>query len=531
MSRLTAGAALTALSALCGLALIGASGYLISAAALRPSVLDLLAVIVAVRALSLGKAVFGYGGQLAVHDGALRLLAGVRRRLYARIEPLAPAGLGPAYSGPMLSRLVGDIERTQQLLVRLLPAPLAALVAVATMTGVLWRLAPGAVPWLVAPAAIMGLALPWLAHRLARRPGAAVAGAREALRGGVVELVQHGRELLVTGAADAALGRMRATDADLQRASSRIAAGGAVAGMGALAAAGIGTAGVLLAGTAASSGGALPPLAIGALALGALATFEVVRTLPATLARLPEAASAVGRLRELDRRTPPVTPPSHPAPCLTGDIVLSGARLRYDGGPWILDGFDLRVGQGEHVALVGPSGSGKSSVAHVLLRFRDLDGGRATLAGRDLRELDPSAVRRVIGLAAQDAHVFTTTIRENIRLARPGATQRELDGVAHRARIREWIEGLPEGWDTMVGEGGSLVSAGQRQRIALARALLAGFPVLILDEPTANLDPPTARALIGDVLDMARGRTLLLITHRPEEAALMDRVVEMPAHG
>jgi ABC-type multidrug transport system fused ATPase/permease subunit len=226
-----------------------------------------------------------------------------------------------------------------------------------------------------------------------------------------------------------------------------------------------------------------------------------------------------------------VTPPLRPAPCVPGDISLSGARLRYDGGPWILDGFDLRLGRGEHVALVGPSGCGKSSVAHVLLRFRDLDGGRATMAGRDLRELDPAAVRRVIGLAAQDAHVFTTTIRENIRLARPGATQREIDGAARRAHILEWIEGLPEGWDTMVGEGGSRVSAGQRQRIALARALLADFPVLILDEPTANLDPPTARALIGDVVEMARGRTLLLITHRPEEAALMDRVVEMPAAG
>jgi ABC-type multidrug transport system fused ATPase/permease subunit len=181
------------------------------------------------------------------------------------------------------------------------------------------------------------------------------------------------------------------------------------------------------------------------------------------------------------------------------------------------------------VALVGPSGAGKTTVTNLLLRFLDPDGGRVTLAGRDLRDYRAEDVRRQFALAGQDAHLFDSTIRANLLLAKPDATDDELRAALDRARLTDWIASLPAGLDTLVGEEGARMSGGQRQRLVLARALLADAPVLLLDEPTAHLDPGTAERLMDDVLDATEGRTVLLITHRTEGLDRMDEVVRLDA--
>jgi ABC-type multidrug transport system fused ATPase/permease subunit len=192
-----------------------------------------------------------------------------------------------------------------------------------------------------------------------------------------------------------------------------------------------------------------------------------------------------------------------------------------------LEHVDLRIEPGERVALVGPSGVGKTTVTNLLLRFLDPEEGRVSLDGRDLRSLRQEDVRRVFALAGQEAHVFDSSIRENLRLARPEASDEELQGALAQARLAAWVETLPDGLDTPVGEDGARLSGGQRQRLVVARALLADAPVLLLDEPTAHLDPPTAEALVRDVLAAADGRSVLLITHRPEGLDLVDRVVTL----
>jgi ABC-type multidrug transport system fused ATPase/permease subunit len=181
------------------------------------------------------------------------------------------------------------------------------------------------------------------------------------------------------------------------------------------------------------------------------------------------------------------------------------------------------------VALIGPSGAGKTTVTNLLLRFLDPEAGRVVIAGRDAREYRQEDVRRLIALAGQDSHLFSTSIRENLRIARPGASDSELETALRRARIWDWVTALPDGLGTFVGEQGRELSGGQRQRLIVARALLADAPVLVLDEPTAHLDPPTAAALIDDVLDAAGDASVLLITHRPEGLERMDDVVVLAA--
>jgi ABC-type multidrug transport system fused ATPase/permease subunit len=195
----------------------------------------------------------------------------------------------------------------------------------------------------------------------------------------------------------------------------------------------------------------------------------------------------------------------------------------------VLRGVDLRLDPGKRVALVGPSGAGKTTVTNLLLRFLDPVEGRMTIAGRDAREYRQADVRRTFALAGQEAHLFSSTIRENLRLARPEASDAELHGALRRARLGEWVASLPDGLDTLVGEEGNAVSGGQRQRLVLARALLADAPVLVLDEPTAHLDPSTATALMDDVLDATADKTVLLITHRPEGLERMDEIVALDA--
>ncbi|MFD0577577.1 ATP-binding cassette domain-containing protein [Dactylosporangium darangshiense] len=211
------------------------------------------------------------------------------------------------------------------------------------------------------------------------------------------------------------------------------------------------------------------------------------------------------------------------------ELRVDGVAAGWVAGRDVVEGVSFTLRPGARVALVGPSGAGKSTVAALLVRWLDPSAGRVTLDGVDLRALRGDDVRRVVGYLGDDAYLFDTTIGENLRIGRPGATAAEIDGALDEARIGDWVRGLPDGLGTCVGEHGVAVSGGQRRRLALARALLADFPVLVLDEPTEHLDEQTAEELLRDLMAAARGRSVLLISHREDVRRYVDEVVTLGA--
>ena len=268
-------------------------------------------------------------------------------------------------------------------------------------------------------------------------------------------------------------------------------ASGVADGLG-IAVAGLTVVGVLAVAAAARSAGTIDGVLVATLGLLCLASFDAVSPLPEAARQLSATLAAGRRVLDITDREPLVRDPAGAArvPSARPTFALDGVGARYaPGEPLVLDGVSFELAPGRRLALVGPSGAGKTTIVNLLLRFLDPSCGRVTLDGHDLRDYRQEDVRRAIAVAGQDFHLFTTTIRENVRLARPGATDAELEDALRRARIWDWVATLPEGMGTMVGEEGTWLSGGQRQRIGLARALLADAPVLVLDEPTAHLDP------------------------------------------
>jgi thiol reductant ABC exporter CydC subunit len=377
-----------------------------------------------------------------------------------------------------------------------------------------------------------GVTVPLLAASRARAASRRMAAARGELSAGLTGLVAGAADLHAFGAQDTALAEVAAHDRSLTRLARRSAS---AEGLGAgliVATTGLTLWGVLLLGVAAVEVGGLTRVTLAVLALTALVAFDAVTALPSAAVQMGQARASAARVSAVLDTPDPVTDPAAPLPLPGGPlrVRLRKARVQYEpGGPLALDGVDLDLVAEKRVALVGPSGAGKSTVAAVLLRFCDLAGGTATLGGHDLRAYRADDVRTVIGGCTQDPHIFNASIRENIRLARPAASDGELAEAARQARLLPWIESLPLGWDTPAGPRGGAVSGGERQRLALARALLAGPDLLILDEPTAHLDPETRTAVTADLLEATRGRATLLITHELRGLDQVDEIVVLEA--
>ncbi|MER6070453.1 thiol reductant ABC exporter subunit CydD [Streptomyces sp. NPDC001817] len=512
--------------------LMATSGWLISRASQQPPVLYLMVAVTATRAFGIGRAVFRYAERLVSHDAVLRMLADARVAVYRRLERLAPAGLRSARRGDLLTRLVADVDELQDYWLRwLLPASVAVAVSAASVGFTFWLL-PEAGAVLAAGLVAAGVGVPLVAATVARRTERRLAPARGALATRVTDLLTGTAELTVAGALPTRTDAARQADGTLTRIASRAAAVTALGdGLTALIS-GLTVTAAALCGAQAVAAGRLGGVAMAVVVLTPLAAFEAVLGLPLAVRQRQRVRRSAERVYEVLDAPEPVREPVRPrqAPASPFPVVVKGLTARHEEQRReALAGFDLTLEEGRRTAVVGASGAGKTTLAQVLLRFLDPQEGSYTLAGVDAYALAGDDVRRLVGLCAQDAHIFDSSVRENLLLARKDATEAELRRALDRARLLDWVDGLPDGLDTLVGEHGARLSGGQRQRLALARALLADFPVLVLDEPAEHLDLPTADALTADLLAATQGRTTLLITHRLAGLEAVDEVIVLDA--
>ncbi|KOU39785.1 ABC transporter [Streptomyces sp. WM4235] len=526
--RFRLGLLLGALAVGCGVGLMAVSGWLISRASEQPPVLYLMMAVTATRAFGIGRAIFRYAERLVSHDAVLRMLADLRVSVFRRLERIAPAGLREQRRGDLLSRLVADADALQDYWLRwLLPVGTAVLVGTGSVVFTAWLL-PEAGAALAVGLLAAGVGVPLVSGAVARRAERRLAPARGRLATRVADLLTGTAELTVAGALEGRKAAVRASDRGLTDIAWRgAAATGLGGGLSALVC-GLTVVVAALFGANAVVDGRLSGVTMAVIVLTPLAAFEAVTGLPLAVQYRQRVRRSAERVYEVIDAPAPVAEPDRPhaMPVSPFPLRVTGLTARHPGQERdALEGLDLTLEAGRRVAVVGPSGSGKTTLAQVLLRFLDQSQGSYTLGGVDTRSLAGDDVRRIVGLCAQDAHIFDSSVRENLRLARTDATEAQLRQALAAARLLEWADGLPDGLDTLVGEHGERISGGQRQRLALARALLADFPVLVLDEPAEHLDLATADALTADLLAATEGRTTVLITHRLAGLEAVDEVI------
>ncbi|HTW20491.1 MAG TPA: thiol reductant ABC exporter subunit CydC [Mycobacteriales bacterium] len=510
--------------------LMAASGFLLSRASQHPNLVALSIAIVAVRALGITRGISRYVERLAGHDAALRVLSDLRASVYARLERLAPAGLRGLTGGELVGRFVADVDAVQDLFIRGITPPLvAALIGAVTVVFSVAVFAPGGAV-LLAGLLVAGIGLPAIAYLLGRRPARSTAALRGELASATVDLVDGSAELIAYGATAQALDRIAERDRELLRMSRRAAIANAIGAGGATMVSGLTVFGVLFFGVAASHRGTLGTVPLAVIVLTALAAFELTSALPAAAIALASVRASARRVFAVLDAPAPVAEPAEPLPFPPGPVRINVQRVtaRYPGARSdVLHDLDLDLAPGRRVGVVGRSGSGKSTLAALLLRLLDPDSGVVLINGVDASALAGDDVRQHVSGCIADPHVFDSTVRENLRLARPAADDEQLMSALRTVRLSSWVAELPHGLDTEVGPHGVAMSGGQRQRLALARAVLADPAVLILDEPTAHLDPATAAEVMRDVLAITAGRTTLLITHDTHGLDAMDEVIEI----
>jgi ATP-binding cassette subfamily C protein CydC len=523
------------LAALSTVALMATSAYLITRASEQPPILYLSMAVVGVRAFALGRAFFRYLERLASHDAAFRQLETVRVDLLRRLIPLAPDGLGRTRRGSLLSSLVSDVDELQNLPLRVVQPLLTSIGVAAIAVWVVALLSPTAAAGLtVALIAAFGIGIV-VAARVSASAERTLAPKRAALVDALLDYLGSLDVLIAYGAEETGRRKVESADRNLTRALTARSLGAGIAAAALSLFSGIAVAWSLVAGIPALSttgDGSLSGPGLAVIVLVPLAVFEVV-------ASVPLAVSAWRQVHSSSQRIARVAPNEVPGEirvdggtsAWTPELAAPAIELSRVSTSWpgattpALTVPSLTLEHGERVLIEGASGAGKTTLAHVLVRFLD-HAGTYRLFGQDVRELPVEQVRSVVGLCEQIPYLFNESVRQNLLFAKETATDAELLAVLDRVGLGEWVAGRG-GLDSRVGERGSLVSGGQAQRIAVARALLRDFPIIVLDEPTANVEADLAGTLLRDLLRASGDRTVLLISHGDVPAGLVHRRVRV----
>jgi ATP-binding cassette subfamily C protein CydC len=516
---------------LASVALMGVAGWFIAAmgiAGVTTGMMNYFLPSAGIRFFAIVRTGGRYADRLLSHEATFRLLAGLRLWLFRKLVPLSPGQLQARRGGDLAGSLQADVDTLQHAYLRLASPVAVALVCGVAVVATVAVLHPPTAVLLAVLLVVAGLAVPALARRAAAAPGADAVASRSDLRVAAVDLLQGLADLRAAGAVERQLVVLDGLGDRLAGNQCRAATAGVVAEAAVGLSAGLAVWGAALL-AAASVAAGLAPALVPALALVALAAFEAIAPLPAAMERWGEVSAAARRIFELADQSPTIVAGPAPSPVpRDASVVFSSVRLRYAPDlPPALDGLDLEIADGDHLAILGPSGAGKSSIARLLLRFWEYEG-EIRLGGHDLRRYQPYDLRRMVGVATQDAQLFNGTIRDNLLMAAPDADTAAMDRVLEVVQLGPFVRGLPDGFDTWIGEAGARLSAGQARRLVLARALLRNPRILILDEPTENLDAVTAQRLMASLRAATAHGTVVLITHDPRAAAqFTDRVVRI----
>jgi ATP-binding cassette subfamily C protein CydC len=507
--------------------LLSVAAYLIAAAALQYGLSQLTLSMFLVQIFGISRAAFRYLERLVSHNVTFKLLAALRTWLYGRLEPLSPARLLEHRSGDLLTRIVKDVEELENIYLRAF-SPVVVAVAVSALTFVaLYVFDPTLAFVTLGFLALAGVGVPLLVGLLARRLGRRELELRAELGVQVVDGVQGVQDLLALGRASDQEQKISDLGQKLGRVQKRMASIGGLQNALNDLTMNLAMVTVLILAIPLVNESSIPAVYLAFLALLTLGSFEAVQPLGTAFQFLGRSLGAGERLFEIADAEPQIVDLDHPLPppvdhTLEFDHV--GFRYREDEPP-VLEEISFKVEPGSRVAIVGPSGSGKSTLTNLALRFWDPTHGEVRLGGHDVRGYAQEDLRRAIGVVSQGTHLFNETLRDNLLLARPGATDSEVESALERAQLIEFVRHLPQGLDTPLGEQGLRLSGGERQRLAIARALLEDAPVLILDEPTANLDPATEHELLAALYEAAPERATLAITHRLVHMEQMDEIL------
>lgn len=532
--RLSMGVLLASLAILSSIGLTATAAWLIARAAEQPPILELSVAIVAVRAFGLGRAVFRYGDRLLSHAVALRGLGRLRVTVYERLAGAPSATVVGLQRGDLLARVGQGIDALADIVVRVVFPAVASLVAAivaATLVTLLLPAAGGVLAGGLLAAALTG---PALALRSAHLAEVQAASARKAISAEVHAVAESSDELRLAGQIPSRMARLADLEELVRRATDRAALVSAWASTLVLLCQAAVVMGTLLLGSSAVAAGELRAVLLPVIVLTSLVAFEAIAGLPATAVagfRCGLAARDVLALLDMSEPAIPIEdggpsmgPRSSEGPRF--GLHARGLAVAHEGAVPTLAGIDFDLQPGERVAVRGPSGSGKTTLLLTLAGLLPAVAGELTLDGEPLAFLDEREQRRRISYTAENAHLFATTVRENLRVASGPVDDHVLTSALYKVGLRSWLESLPNGLDTLLSSGGSDVSGGQRRRLLIARALLTGAEILLLDEPTEHLDSAGARALLDDLWSLDPGCALVVATHE-EVSNPGVRVVEI----